>query len=592
MREIKTFELKHPYIVEFIDSFIDKNNFVSIFELASLSLDKIIASYIEHLHSKRTIHRDISAVNILYFMEQEVFKLADFGVATFGTTYNNAGKQDYMAPEVIQVQTRGYNEKVDIWSMGVVLPTYRPTATEALKLFLEELNDLSIYQLYSEKKLELQKEKLLSKIENGILEFKASVDQLSLQRELKTKSNKLYNKPWKPFKVVPNQEIAKLTAVYGYEEKILVGRELGNIAVFDQNFQLKKSIDNKDLIRGINERAGTDNQPCLLFNCRNIYNSNSQCILAGCGRYLKILCKKNDFTNIKTIDFEKEIKTIILHDFQIFRNALIGLSDNSLFFLKDTEKFQSLEISFGFKLPDNEAKINHACTLRNFEKNWVFVATNKGIYYFLGDEGRVQDGKLKVQIDKINQLGDYFFYSVETMLNYNIAVSKHGLIQIYNFQEKVILKEIDTNGEWSILQNMVTFTLIKTQSKLLLLHFQTFKTIELAKSIHIGDMPSQSLMSIAQGNIRQPIRIIDIQLKRDKIDKNRHISSIRELNFSVEKMEEILTVCKILAELNQWKVRRMKVIQIWNLSSLSYYNHISYLMKLQDKHMAVGFMKL
>ncbi|CDW89922.1 serine threonine-protein kinase nek5 [Stylonychia lemnae] len=119
MRAIKTFELKHPHIVEILDSFIDQNSFVSIFELASFSLDNIIASYIKHIHSNKTIHRDISAANILYFEEQNVLKLADFGVDTLGTSQNNAVKQDYMAPEVIQDQTLDYNEKIDIWSIGV-----------------------------------------------------------------------------------------------------------------------------------------------------------------------------------------------------------------------------------------------------------------------------------------------------------------------------------------------------------------------------------------------------------------------------------------------------------------------------------------
>ncbi|CDW90705.1 UNKNOWN [Stylonychia lemnae] len=207
-----------------------------------------------------------------------------------------------------------------------------------------------------------------------------------------------------------------------------------------------------------------------------------------------------------------------------------------------------LDISFGFKLPDNEAKINHACALSDgFYIIWVFVATSKGIYYFLGGEigqsniaYHFQDNKNeKVQISKIDLLGNHFFYSVESLKGNNIAVSKLGFIQIYNVQDNLILKEIDTNGQWSILQQMTVFVLIKTQSKLMLMHFASFETIDLAKSIHIGDYPSQSLMSIAQENMGEPLRILDIQLKRDRFDPNSYISSIRELNFSVKLMKDI-----------------------------------------------------
>lgn len=80
---------------------------------------------LQFLHSRRQIHRDIKAGNIL-ITDQGHAKLADFGVSTqitktlvkrntfIGTPY-------WMAPEVISSEEKGssYDWKADIWSIGI-----------------------------------------------------------------------------------------------------------------------------------------------------------------------------------------------------------------------------------------------------------------------------------------------------------------------------------------------------------------------------------------------------------------------------------------------------------------------------------------
>ncbi|XP_052268618.1 serine/threonine-protein kinase TAO1-like isoform X2 [Dreissena polymorpha] len=73
-----------------------------------------------YLHTKRKIHRDVKAGNIL-LTENGTVKLADFGSASLSCPANSfVGTPYWMAPEVILAMDEGqYDGKADVWSLGI-----------------------------------------------------------------------------------------------------------------------------------------------------------------------------------------------------------------------------------------------------------------------------------------------------------------------------------------------------------------------------------------------------------------------------------------------------------------------------------------
>ncbi|KUF85201.1 hypothetical protein AM588_10000844 [Phytophthora nicotianae] len=86
---------------------------------------------LNYLHSCHILHRDIKPENILLASgDSSDVKLSDFGIAKIlededdgarsrGRAYTSCGTDYYVAPEVLNGE--GYDSKVDLWSLGVVL---------------------------------------------------------------------------------------------------------------------------------------------------------------------------------------------------------------------------------------------------------------------------------------------------------------------------------------------------------------------------------------------------------------------------------------------------------------------------------------
>ena len=140
-------ELKHPNIVLYKESFIDKNqnlNIVTTFCEGGDLYQKIFKSQknyfqekeiinaliqlllgLSYIHDKKIVHRDIKTKNI-FIQNEHTLRIGDFGIAKIFNSNNNnkntnlnkmVGTPLYMAPECFK-QNKKYSYKSDIWSLG------------------------------------------------------------------------------------------------------------------------------------------------------------------------------------------------------------------------------------------------------------------------------------------------------------------------------------------------------------------------------------------------------------------------------------------------------------------------------------------
>jgi aurora kinase len=92
-----------------------------------------MAAALKYLHKKHVIHRDIKPENILVGIHGEI-KISDFGWSVHAPNNRRqtmCGTLDYLPPEMLKPgsQDNFYNEKVDLWSLGVL--TYEFLVGEA-----------------------------------------------------------------------------------------------------------------------------------------------------------------------------------------------------------------------------------------------------------------------------------------------------------------------------------------------------------------------------------------------------------------------------------------------------------------------------
>ena len=138
------YNVNHPYSVKLVNHFEDNDKLYLIMELASNGnlynliqntkkdkvknlelIKKLIIQTVEiikYLHSLNIIYRDIKPENLLLDKDYNI-KLCDYGWATYITPGKYltvyCGTPEYVSPEMLKKYP--YNEKVDIWALGVLI---------------------------------------------------------------------------------------------------------------------------------------------------------------------------------------------------------------------------------------------------------------------------------------------------------------------------------------------------------------------------------------------------------------------------------------------------------------------------------------
>lgn len=132
--------LRHPNLTQLYGYFYDDKRVYLLMEYlvngelyrhlrVNGPFNDILASYyvnqmadaLNYMHDRNVLHRDIKPENILIGF-QNTLKLTDFGWSVISTTGAKrktlCGTLDYLSPELVKY--REYDEKVDVWALGVL----------------------------------------------------------------------------------------------------------------------------------------------------------------------------------------------------------------------------------------------------------------------------------------------------------------------------------------------------------------------------------------------------------------------------------------------------------------------------------------
>ena len=396
-------KLNHPNITKILEMFEDEQYFLIIMEYinggnlfsfvkkrrklsektAKFLFRQIILG-IQHIHSKKIVHRDIKLENILIDLNNNI-KICDFGISLVLNSlseilYEQCGTPMYMAPEILssnKKKRKGYiGPPVDIWSAGIALyimlsgnlPFNINDSSYDFKKGKEYLDEYSNNILLQYCILRKEPKKI-----EGISELAKDILKGILNKNPKKRLNceEILNHPWLFFDdnykyhLFTKAEMIMLSKTfvdyrYNKIEDLLENFTISNLKC-DNNKNIKKS-------NSIDINVNTKSSILTPYNSL-IYDDN-------------LLLKNEIIKNSNIFDDEKNEKVKITNEFIIFSNKAKEL--NMLYELNNNGEIDNgilinskTNSSTSNRLNNSENEFNNNIKDKNYEFNWSSNFKNK-----------------------------------------------------------------------------------------------------------------------------------------------------------------------------------------------------------------------
>ena len=439
--------------------YLKKNSNINISQ--KLQFFRDTCSIIKYLHSKHIVHRDIKPENLLLDKNYRI-KLCDYGWATYlqpGEKIKTfCGTFEYAAPEILKKIE--YDEKVDIWSLGILLFELLTGYTP----FKGKTNDEKYYNICKglinwPKDINKEAKNLISKILklnpkdrlniDDILkhklfnDFPAIYDELKIEKLTKKDimlslmmNNDDYNNNSKDKLNSSNKSLNST------EEETLISNEYNNSLEKEQNDYLKN--ENKRLkitILNLDKENIELKNKLNDFECLKKNNEN--------------LLKENENLNKKIEDLNNKLneREIIIYEYEKINKENLELKNKLIDFNKlfeENKNLNNLKINYEKNILDLKQKINFNNLNNNINNIKQNDDDNYKIYENINNKlNQIITIKNENEIilnNKINDIQNLFLNEFEISLNKilnNYKNQQNCLENILLFKSKKYFEKID-----------------------------------------------------------------------------------------------------------------------------------------------------
>ena len=472
------YQINHPNSIKLYNHFEENERIYLIMEYApngsifyylkknnlnisqKLQFFRDTCSIIKYLHSKHIVHRDIKTENLLLDKNYRI-KLCDYGWATYlqpGEKLKTfCGTFDYAAPEILKKIE--YDEKVDVWSLGILLFEILTGFTP----FKGKTNDERFYNISKglinwPKDINKEAKNLISKILklnpkerlniDDILKHKLFSDFPAIYDELKIE--KLNKKEIMLSLMMNNDDNnnnsqdrlnSSNKSLNSTEEETLISNEYNNSLEKEQNDYLKN--ENKRLKITI-----------LNLDKENIELKNKLSDFEGLKKNNENLLKEKENLNKEIDDLQNKLneRKIIFDEYERINKENLELKNKLIDFnklIEENKNLNNLKIKYEKNILDLKEKINFNnlnININNIKEKDDDKNINENINNKLNQLITIKNENEIILNNKLNNIQKLFLNEFEISLNKilnNYKNQQNCLENIISFKSNKYFEKID-----------------------------------------------------------------------------------------------------------------------------------------------------